>query len=105
MSTAAYRGSPDAVATLGVRTTIMTTARLPEAVANELTKAVFENINDFGRLHPDFATLLPRDMVRAAIGVPVHIPEPRAITVHVDGCPDARVCAVSNRADAGVRVC
>jgi uncharacterized protein len=67
-----YPSNPEAVSTLAVRITIITTARLPEAVAYEITKALFENIDDFRRLHPDFATLLPRDMVPNAIGVPVH---------------------------------
>ncbi len=67
-----YIGNPEAVATLGVRTAIITTTRLPEAVAYDIAKALFENIDDFRRLHPDFATLLPRDMVPSAAGVPVH---------------------------------
>jgi uncharacterized protein len=72
ISAGTYPGNPRAVATLGVRTTIVTTARLPEAVAYEITKALFEHIDDFRRLHPDFATLLPRDMVPTIVGVPVH---------------------------------
>jgi TRAP transporter TAXI family solute receptor len=67
-----YASNPEAVATLGVRTTIITTVRLPEAVAYEITKTLFDNIDDFRRLHPDFATLLPRDMVPTAVDVPVH---------------------------------
>ena len=67
-----YAGNPEAVATLGVRSAVITTARLPEAVAYEITKAVFENIDDFRRLHPDFATLLASDMVPRAGIVPVH---------------------------------
>ena len=54
------------------RTSIITTTRLPETVAYEITKALFENIDDFRRLHPDFATLLPRDMVPGGRIVPVH---------------------------------
>lgn len=67
-----YISNPEAVATIGVRTAIITTTRLPESVAYEITKALFENIDAFRRLHPDFATLLPRDMVPSAAGVPVH---------------------------------
>ena len=67
-----YPSNPEAVTTLGVRTAIITTARLPETVAYEITKAVFENSDDFRRLHPDFATLLPREMVPVVVGVPVH---------------------------------
>ena len=67
-----YAGNPESVTTLGVRTAVITTTRLPETVAYEITKAVFENIDDFRRLHPDFATLAPRDMFPGAGGVPVH---------------------------------
>jgi len=67
-----YVSNPGAVATIGVRTAVITTARLPETVAYRITKAVFEHIDDFRRLHPDFATLLPPDMVPGATGVPVH---------------------------------
>jgi uncharacterized protein len=72
VSAGTYPSNPDAVSTLAVRTTIITTARLPEAVAYEITKALFDNIDDFRRLHPDFATLLPRDMVPTVAAVPVH---------------------------------
>ena len=67
-----YPSNAEAVTTLGVRTAIVTTTRLPETVAYEITKALFENIDDFRRLHPDFATLLPHDMFPGAGGVPVH---------------------------------
>jgi TRAP transporter TAXI family solute receptor len=67
-----YTSNAEPVTTLGVRTVIVTTTRLPETVAYEITKAVFDNIDDFRRLHPDFATLLPRDMVPAGRLVPVH---------------------------------
>ena len=67
-----YIGNREAVATLGVRTAIITTTRLPENVAYEITKALFENIDDFRRLHPDFATLVPHDMVPGSAEVPVH---------------------------------
>jgi TRAP transporter TAXI family solute receptor len=67
-----YVNNTDAVTTVGVRTTIVTTTDLPEAVAYEITKALFDNIDDFRRLHPDFAALLPRDMVPSAEGPPVH---------------------------------
>ena len=67
-----YISNPEDVATLGVWTAIVTTTRLPDAIAYEITKAVFENIDDFRRLHPDFATLVPHDMVPAALNAPIH---------------------------------
>jgi TRAP transporter TAXI family solute receptor len=67
-----YISNPEDVATLGVWTAIITTTRLSDTVAYEITKAVFENIEDFRRLHPDFATLVPRDMVPGAVNAPIH---------------------------------
>jgi TRAP transporter TAXI family solute receptor len=67
-----YISNPEDVATLGVWTAIITTTRLSDTVAYEITKAVFENIDDFRRLHPDFATLVPRDMVPGALNAPIH---------------------------------
>lgn len=67
-----YASNREAVATIGVRTAIITTASFPERTAYEIARALFENIEDFRRLHPDFATLRPRDMVPSAEGVPVH---------------------------------
>ena len=58
--------------TLGVRTVIVSTTRMPDAVAYAITAALFDNIDALHRLHPDFATLLPRDMVPSGLAVPVH---------------------------------
>lgn len=67
-----YPGNPQPLATIGVRTAIIATTRLPDTVAYEITKAVIEHADDFMRLHPDFATLAPRDMVPVVANVPVH---------------------------------
>ena len=67
-----YPSNSQAVSTLGVRTAVITTTRLPESVAYEITKALFENIDDFRRLHPDFASLSPNDMVPPATVAPIH---------------------------------
>ena len=67
-----YSSNAEAVTTVGVRTVIVATTRMPDAVAYAIAEALFENIDDFRRLHPDFATLVPRDMVPSGIAVPVH---------------------------------
>jgi uncharacterized protein len=72
ISAGTYSGSPAEVVTIGMRTAVISTTRLPDAVAYEITRALFENIDDFRRLHPDFATLRPREMVPTLVGVPVH---------------------------------
>ena len=67
-----YSSNSQAVTTLGVRTAVITTTRLRDSVAYEITKAVFENLDDFRRLHPDFATLSATDMIPSAAVVPLH---------------------------------
>jgi hypothetical protein len=41
-------------------------------VVYEVTRAVFENIDDFRKLHPAFASLDPKKMVTDAISAPLH---------------------------------
>ena len=67
-----YPGNPDDVQTVGVRAVLVTTTRLSDALAYEITKAVFDNFEDFRRLHPLFASLSIHDMVDGTRGVPIH---------------------------------
>jgi TRAP transporter TAXI family solute receptor len=67
-----YRGNPDDVETFGVRATIITSAEVPDEVVYEVTKAVFENFDDFKQLHPAFANLQKEEMVTQALSAPLH---------------------------------
>jgi hypothetical protein len=67
-----YKDNPIDVHTLGVRAVIVTTTRLSEAMAYKITKAVFDNFEDFRRLHPLFAKLSVDDMVDVAGRAPIH---------------------------------
>ena len=49
------RQSDDDVETFGVRATFVTSADVPEEVVYQVIKAVFENFEDFKKLHPAFA--------------------------------------------------
>lgn len=60
------------VQTLGVRAVIVATTRLSDALAYEVTKAVFDHFEDFRRLHPLFAVLSVDDMVDVAGRAPIH---------------------------------
>ncbi len=68
-----YNGTPDVVKTFGVKAVAVTSTDMDEATAYQLVKAVFDNVDNFKTLHPVFAPLTPREMVRdaAAIG-PLH---------------------------------
>ncbi len=67
-----YPVNPADVRTFGVRAAVVATARLPDAVAYEIVRAVFDNFDDFRRLHPAFEALSVAEMVRPAGGAPVH---------------------------------
>jgi TRAP transporter TAXI family solute receptor len=68
-----YPVNPADVHTLGVRAMVVTTAsRMPDAVAYEITRAVFDNLDDFRRLHPAFEALSVAEMAHATERAPIH---------------------------------
>ncbi len=67
-----YTGTPEAVKTFGVAATIVSSAKVPEKVVYEVVKAVFENFEDFKKLHPAFKNLKKTEMVKAALSAPLH---------------------------------
>jgi TRAP transporter TAXI family solute receptor len=67
-----YAGNPDDTETFGVRATFVTTADVPDEAVYQLVKAVFENFEDFKKLHPAFATLEKEEMTTAALSAPLH---------------------------------
>ena len=67
-----YAGNPDPTPTYGVLASFVTTTKVPEATVYELVKAVFENFDDFKKLHPAFANLDPKDMVKNGLSAPLH---------------------------------
>jgi len=67
-----YAGHPNPTPTYGVLATFVTSAKVPDAVVYELTKAVFDNFDEFKKLHPAFANLEPKDMVKNGNSAPMH---------------------------------
>jgi uncharacterized protein len=67
-----YPGNPDDVETFGVRATFVSSTDVPEEVVYQVVKAVFENFEDFKRLHPAFASLEKEEMITAALSAPLH---------------------------------
>jgi uncharacterized protein len=67
-----YPVNPADVPTFGVRAVVVTTARMPDAVAYEITRAVFDNFDDFRRLHPAFEALSVARMTHATGCAPLH---------------------------------
>ena len=67
-----YKTTDSDVTTWGVKATFVTSSDTPANVVYEVTRAVFENIDDFRKLHPAFANLDPKKMVTDAISAPIH---------------------------------
>ncbi|WP_231590834.1 MULTISPECIES: TAXI family TRAP transporter solute-binding subunit [Grimontia] len=67
-----YRGNDGDVQTFGVGATFVSSAEVPEDVIYNVTKAVFENFDDFRRLHPAFANLKKEEMVSDGLSAPLH---------------------------------
>jgi hypothetical protein len=67
-----YAGTDSDVETFGVKATFVSSTAVPEDVVYQVTKAVFDNFEDFKKLHPAFATLKQEDMVTEALSAPLH---------------------------------
>ncbi len=67
-----YKTTLADVVTFGVMATFVTSADVPEKVVYEVTRAVFENLDDFRKLHPAFRNLDPRKMIKDGLSAPLH---------------------------------
>ncbi|WP_434356586.1 TAXI family TRAP transporter solute-binding subunit [Parasalinivibrio latis] len=67
-----YRGNDSDVKTFGVGATFVSSTEVPEEVIYNVVKAVFENFDDFRRLHPAFANLKKEEMVKDGLSAPLH---------------------------------
>ena len=66
-----YNNAED-VNTFGVGATFVTSAQVPENVVYTVVKAVFDNIDQFRKLHPAFANLNEEEMIRDSLSAPLH---------------------------------
>ncbi|WP_119418953.1 TAXI family TRAP transporter solute-binding subunit [Desertibaculum subflavum] len=67
-----YNNNPNPTATYGVLATMVTSAKVPDNVIYAVTKAVFDNFDEFKKLHPAFANLDPKKMVKDGNSAPLH---------------------------------
>jgi TRAP transporter TAXI family solute receptor len=67
-----YRGNEEDVVTFGVGATFVSSSQVPEEVIYVVTKSVFENFDDFKRLHPAFANLKKEEMIKDGLSAPLH---------------------------------
>lgn len=67
-----YRGTDADVKTFGVGATFVSSSKVPADVIYQVVKAVFENFDDFKKLHPAFANLKKEEMVKDGLSAPLH---------------------------------
>jgi TRAP transporter TAXI family solute receptor len=66
-----YNNKED-ITTFGVGATFVTSADVPEDVVYVVVKSVFENIDQFRKLHPAFRHLDPKAMIKDSLSAPLH---------------------------------
>lgn len=67
-----YRGSDSDTNTFGVGATFVTSDAVSEEAVYAVVKSVFDNFEDFKKLHPAFANLDPKEMATAGLSAPLH---------------------------------
>ena len=67
-----YRGTATDTMTFGVGATFVSSAKVPTDVIYNVVKAVFENFDDFKKLHPAFGVLKKEEMIKDGLSAPLH---------------------------------
>jgi TRAP transporter TAXI family solute receptor len=67
-----YANNPEPTKTYGVLATMVTSSKIPADTVYVITKAVFENFDEFKKLHPAFANLDPKNMIKDGLSAPLH---------------------------------
>ena len=67
-----YKGQEADNNTFGVGATFVSSADVPEEVVYVVVKAVFDNFEDFKKLHPAFAILKEEQMISDGLSAPLH---------------------------------
>jgi uncharacterized protein len=67
-----YPNNPQETKTYGVLATLVSSAKVPADTVYVVVKAVFDNFEEFKKLHPALAHLKPEDMVKNGLSAPLH---------------------------------
>lgn len=67
-----YNANPDDVSTFGVLATAVSSAKTSPDLVYQVVKAVFDNLDEFKRLHPAFEHLDPQHMIKDGLSAPLH---------------------------------
>jgi TRAP transporter TAXI family solute receptor len=67
-----YAGNADPTPTYGVLATFLSSSRVPNETVYAVVKGVFDNLDEFKRLHPALANLQAKEMVTNGLSAPLH---------------------------------
>jgi TRAP transporter TAXI family solute receptor len=67
-----YPNNAEGARTYGVMATVVTSAKVPAETVYQVVKAVFDNFDEFKKLHPALANLKPENMVKDGLSAPLH---------------------------------
>jgi hypothetical protein len=67
-----YANNQEDVQTFGVKASLVTSEKIGDDVVYNITRAVFENFDNFKTLHPVFSSLKKEDMVNQGNSAPIH---------------------------------
>src|SRR5207244_123685 len=67
-----YPNNPQETKTYGVLATLVTSSKVPADTVYTVVKAVFDNFDEFKKLHPALASLKPEEMVSNGLSAPLH---------------------------------
>ena len=67
-----YPNNPNTAQTYGVLATLVASSTTPADTVYQVVKAVFDNFDEFKKLHPALANLKPEDMTQNGLSAPLH---------------------------------
>ncbi|MBA2723948.1 MAG: TAXI family TRAP transporter solute-binding subunit [Methylibium sp.] len=67
-----YPNNPQPTDTYGVLATVVTSDKAPAETVYQVVRAVFENFDEFKKLHPALANLKPENMIKDGLSAPLH---------------------------------
>jgi len=67
-----YPGNPQETKTYGVLASVVSSSKVPAETVYQVVKAVFDNFDEFKKLHPAFQVLKPENMIKDGLSAPLH---------------------------------
>lgn len=67
-----YKNNPEDISTFGIKATLVTSSKISEDIVYNLTKAVFDNFDNFKTLHPVFSSMKINESIKDGNHAPLH---------------------------------